>query len=232
MKKIIGLTIAAITAFSTAAAAAGFSDSSGHWAESYINVLAERGIVNGITDTEFEPEGTVTRAQYLKMMMEAVGIQPVEFRYGECLDAKAGDWYAPYLQAALDAGLIPESMIAGCNVKVEYEVDESGKATSSKVTYSGAFNGDLPITREEMAVLTQYLYQYSKTVLTDDRTEYENTAAEEFTDSADISDWAKVSVSQAVENGFITGMDDGTFLPRTTATRAQAAAIIYRVING
>ncbi len=231
MKKITGLTLAAIASFSLTAGAAGFSDSSGHWAETYINALSESGVVNGVTDTKFEPEGIVTRAQYLKMIMEAVGVPAAEYRYGECLDASAGDWYAPYLQAALDAGLIPESMITGMDIKVEYEVDENGSAVSSKVIYSGAFNGNLPITREEMAVLTQYFYQYSKTVLTDERVEFDNKSADSFSDSADISDWAKISVSQAVENGFIKGMDDGTFMPKATATRAQAAAIIYRVIN-
>lgn len=231
MKKIIGLTCAAMMAFSVSAGAVNFSDIKGHWAEGSINALAERGVVDGLTDTEFDPEGTVTRAQYLKMIMEATGVSKAEYRYGECLDAHSDSWYADYLQGALDAGLIPEAMITGYKAEVQYEVDENGNATSSKVVYSGAFNGDLPITREEMAVLTQYCYQYTRTVLTDKRDSSNNEGGDMFSDSDSISSWAKVSVNQAVNNRFIDGMDDGTFRPKENATRAQAATIILRVMN-
>ena len=231
MKRIFALTLISASLLSVTAAAAEFSDIRGHWAEASINSLAERNIVNGVTDTEFMPDGVVTRAQYLKMIMEATGIKTVEYRYEECLDATASDWYAPYLQAALDAGLVPSNMITGYSADVTYEVDDTGKATSSKVIYHGAFNGNLPITREEMAVLTQYCYQYTRTVLTDDRQEVDVNIANSFSDGDDISDWAKASVSQAVNNRFIEGMDDGTFKPKETATRAQAATIILRVLN-
>ncbi len=231
MKKTLILSLAAAALFQATAFAAQFTDIHGHWAEVSINALAERGIVNGITETEFQPEGNVTRAQYLKMIMEATGIEPGTVREGECLDADGRDWYAPYLQASLDIGIIPENMITGYRADVEYEVDDNGTATSSKVVYRGAFNGDLPITREEMAVLTQFCYQYTRTVVTDSRKEVDLAIAEGFTDSDSISDWAKASVSQAVSNRFIEGMDDGSFKPKENATRAQAAMIVHRVLN-
>ena len=231
MKKVFIAALAAAMSVSAGVSAAAFTDVQGHWAEESINALSAAGVINGVTPTEFQPDGNVTRAQYLKMIMEATGIETAEYRYGECLDAKAGDWYAPYLQGALDAGVIPEYMVAGYKAEVNYEVDENGEATSSEVIYSGAFNGELPIDREEMAVLTQYCYQYSRTVLTDDRNEIDNEGASSFTDADSISDWAKVSVNQAVEHGFMNGMDDGSFKPKDTATRAQAAAVILRVMN-
>lgn len=209
--------------------AAGFTDISGHWAEATINTLADKGIVNGITNTEFVPEGEVTRAQYLKMIMEAVGVAPAEYRAGECLEVSGNDWYAGYLQKALDIGLIPDEMIAGCKKSVEYEVDENGTAMSSKIVYSGAFNGDLAINREEMAVLTQGFYQYTRTILTN--TAVDTTKIKDFADQSDISEWAKVSIKQAVANGFIDGMDNNMFKPKDSATRAQASTIILRVIS-
>lgn len=228
MKRIIKCLLAAAMLCANSVYAANFADVQGHWAESMINELTDKGIVDGYTDAEFAPDGTVTRAEYLKMIMNATGVQPTEFRDGECLEARSSDWYAPYLQKALDIGLIPQSMIAGYKASVEYNVDENGKAESSKVVYSGAFNGSLPINREEMAVLTQYFYQYSKTILT-----YKENTEEikiKFTDEENISDWAKISVNNAVAEGFIDGMDDNTFEPGEYATRAQASAIIYRVL--
>ena len=228
VKKLITVLIAsAITAAS--AYAAGFADISGHWAEGTINTLAGLGVVNGVTDTAFVPDGTVTRAQYLKMVMEATGLRTTEFRNGECLEARATDWYAPYLQKALDSGIIPHAMIAGFKENVEYTVNDEGKATSSRVVYSGAFNGDLPVTREEMAVLTAFCYQYTRTVKTNVQTSLADVA--EFSDQDSISSWAEQSVKLAVANGFIEGMEDGSFCPADNATRAQAATIVLRVIN-
>ena len=48
---------------------------------------------------------------------------------------------------------------------------------------------------------------------------------------ADIGDWAKASVKLAVANGFIEGMENNCFNPKSAATRAQAATIILRVSN-
>ena len=222
-------TLAAAMLISSSAMAVNFEDTKGHWAESAINTLADRGVVNGITDTTYEPDGSVTRAQYLKMIMEATGVGTAPCRAGECLEAKLTDWYAPYLQKALDIGLIPHAMIAGFKETVDYTVDENGSATSSRVIYSGAFNGELPISREEMAVLTQYFYQYSRTVLTNKETDMKD--AKKFLDEENISDWAAASVSLATANGFIDGMDDNTFRPADSATRAQAATIILRVMD-
>ncbi|MGN0163378.1 MAG: S-layer homology domain-containing protein [Candidatus Ornithomonoglobus sp.] len=229
MKKIITTVLTAAMLTASTVFAADFSDTKGHWAEEAISALAEKGIVDGITDTEFNPDGEVTRAQYLKMIMEATGMETAPYRAGECLEATEKDWYAPYLQRALDCGLIPEAMIAGFKQNVEYEVDENGKATTSKVVYSGAFNGGLPISREEMAALTQYFYQYTRTVKTNVKNDISET--EDFNDQLSISEWAENSVRLAVANGFIEGMDNNIFSPKSSTTRAQAATVILRVIN-
>ncbi|MGN1116349.1 MAG: S-layer homology domain-containing protein [Candidatus Ornithomonoglobus sp.] len=229
MKKTVITALTAAMLMTSTALAADFSDTKGHWAEEAISTLAEKGIVDGITDTEFNPDGEVTRAQYLKMIMEATGMETAPYRAGECLEAAANDWYAPYLQKALDCGLIPEAMIAGFKQNVEYEVDENGKATSSKAVYSGAFNGGLPISREEMAALTQYFYQYTRTVKTTEKNDI--SEIKDFNDQLSISEWAENSVKLAVANGFIEGMDNNIFSPKSSTTRAQAATVILRVIN-
>lgn len=220
------LVIAAISA--NAVYAADFTDISGHWAEATINTLADKGVINGITATSFKPEGTVTRAEFLKMAMEASGIKAVAFRVGECLDATAKDWFGGYLQSALDKGLIPSEMISNYSVEVVSKTDESGNVIS-KAIYSGVFLGNLPITREEMASLAQITYQYSLNANT--MKNMEKAVELEFTDNDSISEWAIPNVRLACAQGFIMGMDDGTFSPKSTATRAQAAVIISRIMD-
>ena len=80
-----------------------------------------------------------------------------------------------------------------------------------------------------MAVLTQYMYQYTRTILTNIK--HGDEKATTFDDNDTISDWAISSVNQSVLNGFMDGMDDNNFNPKNTATRAQAATVILRVIN-
>ena len=227
MKKISGIILSFVLMLNISAAAAEFKDTKGHWAEQTINFLADRDVINGIEPGVFAPDKEVTRAQYLKMIMEVTGMSTAPYRGGECLELNGSEWYAPYLQSALDKGLVPSSMITGFKQNVEYKVDENGTATESKVVYSGAFNGDLVITREEMAVLTQYIYQYTRTILTNKPVDSQDTNS--FTDEDKISSWAITSVKLAAANGFIEGMEDGSFKPQNGATRAQAATIILRV---
>lgn len=230
VKKIIAaITAIIMSASAVAMAQAPFSDISGHWAEGYITKLANKGVVDGVTDTTFVPDGKVTRAQYLKMIMETLDIKTKPAREGECLDVAVGEWYAPYVQAALDSGLIPSSMVEDYSERVEYKVDENGTATETKVIYSGRFNPNTAINRQEIAVLTQYIYQVTRTILTNE--EVDISSVKGFADGYLIGDWAMVSVTHAVANGFMDGMDDNMFRPLDFATRAQAATVISRVID-
>ena len=227
-EKIIAAALSAVMMTASAAAlpalaAPKFTDISGHWAEATIIDLADKGVVHGVTSTEFNPDGTVTRAEFLKMAMEVMGIGTVPFRRGECLETQRTDWFAPYLQSALDKGLIPENMIAGYSLDVHRVEDVTIKAV-----YSGAFNGYIPITREEMAVIAQYMYQYTRNANT--MRHMAEGAELKFSDSDDISGWAHEAVKLAYAQGFIDGMGDGTFAPKATATRAQAATIISQMI--
>ena len=52
-----------------------------------------------------------------------------------------------------------------------------------------------------------------------------------FTDESEISDYAKEAVSYLASAGIINGMGDGTFAPAGTVTRAQAAKVVYGLLN-
>ncbi len=85
----------------------------------------------------------------------------------------------------------------------------------------GTFRPYDNITREDMAVM---IYRYLG----------EGSTASDlsvFSDSAYISDYAKKAVSYLYENNIISGMGDGTFSPKSNATRAQAAQMIYNFIK-
>ncbi|MBP1989155.1 S-layer homology domain-containing protein [Paenibacillus eucommiae] len=59
----------------------------------------------------------------------------------------------------------------------------------------------------------------------------EANAATAFADHADIPAWAEAAVSATVEKGIVQGVGDNKFAPNQTATRAQAAVILLRVLE-
>jgi hypothetical protein len=104
-----------------------FSDIQYHWARSAIENLAQRNIVTGYSDGTFRPNDTVTREQYVTMLVQTKG-------YALGGDSVFGDlsstsWSAPYIGAAIKNGIVIPS------------------------EYAGSFRPQKAITREEMAVL-------------------------------------------------------------------------------
>lgn len=58
-----------------------------------------------------------------------------------------------------------------------------------------------------------------------------NTNIDKFSDYEAISDWAADYVRKAYNLGLVKGDENGYFNPRANATRAEAAAMIYRLIS-
>ena len=79
-----------------------------------------------------------------------------------------------------------------------------------------------PVTREQMAAI---LYRYAK-YTGEDVTAVDATKFHAFTDSDQVSDYAKAPMIWATDKGLINGMGDGTLAPRETSTRAQVAQLI------
>ena len=81
-----------------AAPAAGFSDvPKSHWAYIYITRAEIAGVISGMGDGSFDPDGAVTQAQFISIAVRACGIEPAA--------ADGGKWYDGYISAARDAGL-------------------------------------------------------------------------------------------------------------------------------
>lgn len=83
-----------------------------------------------------------------------------------------------------------------------------------------AFGPNDDINREQMAVM---IVKAAK---------LEKTAGESvFKDTASISLWARESIATAYTNKLISGYPDKTFRPKTKTTRAEAAAVIVKILN-
>lgn len=82
-----------------------FSDIAGHWAERDILSLAEKGIVKGRTEDLFDPDGTMTRAEFAALIRRALGLNASTYK-GNVDDIQSNAWYANEVQAILDSGIM------------------------------------------------------------------------------------------------------------------------------
>ena len=89
--------------------------------------------------------------------------------------------------------------------------------------YGDTFGVGDSITREQFALM---LYRYAQYKGYD--TTQGGMAVREFSDYAEISDYAKTALTWAVNTGIINGMGDGTLSPQGQATRAEAATMLMQ----
>lgn len=84
-----------------------FSDVSiNHWCYNDIQLLSSVGIVNGYENSAFCPDNTVTRAEFVKMIVLALEINDSDLAEAPFDDVSDKSWFSPYVDSAFSAGII------------------------------------------------------------------------------------------------------------------------------
>lgn len=83
-----------------------FADIENHWAKEYIEELYQKGVVNGTGDGEFSPEDTVTREEFLTMLLRALEYELAETGERNFLDVQPEAWYYTYVITAWKEGIV------------------------------------------------------------------------------------------------------------------------------
>lgn len=104
-----------------------YPDVTTHWAKAYVESMGAKRIVKGYPDGSFLPEKAVTRAEFAKLVVAAMGWESAAYE-GSFTDVAASDWHAGWIAAAAAEGVV------------------NGYA-------DGTFKPDAPITRLEMAAM-------------------------------------------------------------------------------
>jgi hypothetical protein len=113
-----------------------------HWARSYIDTLAARKIIGGTGGENFEPDRTVTREEFVKMLVSAFGytLKPGAAAFA---DVSEDAWYADYVATAHKEGLI--NGVDGANFGVGQNITREDMAvliarvlTVRNVDFTGA----------------------------------------------------------------------------------------------
>lgn len=105
-------TLAVAYGFTGAGGKDQFTDTKGHWAEGYIEALAEAKIITGYPDGSFKPEAPVTRAEMVVMLTRLLKIGTEEEHYTIEFIPTFGDVTADYwafyqIELAAKLGLLP-----------------------------------------------------------------------------------------------------------------------------
>jgi hypothetical protein len=152
----------------------------------------------------FTPDREITRAEFAAIVVRGLGLKP-ESGTTSFSDVKASDWYSGAVRTASEYGLI------------------NGYA-------DGTFRPNDLITREQaIAIIAKAM---KLTGLKDKLGAQSSEAAlRPFADAAEVAAWAKDGAADAVSAGIIAGRSANQLAPKGFVTRAEAAALIQRLLE-
>lgn len=180
-----------------------FSDlENAKWAVSYIEYMAENNIMNGDGNDKFRPTDTITRAEFIKVLISALKLENAEIKSSiDFADVPSDAWYANYVKIGSSLGI-------------------------TNGTSPTTFSPTEQVSRQDAAVMIMNAVKAAELNL------YTEKKGIEFSDSESISDYAKEAVSELVSAGVISGYEDGTFLPKNSLLRCETAKLIYSMLSG
>ena len=214
MKKLVSLLLALCLVFALGASAFaanfpanGFSDvPRGEWYAKAVDFVKASGLMNGVGNNRFNPNGTVTRAMVVTVLYRLAEKPSVKGQSNPFRDVpnSADCWYRDAAIWAVKNGV----------------TNGDGSAN--------VFSPNKAITREQMAtMIVRFLLSRDESSAQKIGLLNEKTAAmllkSEFSDSSSISSWAVVSVLSCKIAGIMNGDSAGTFRPQATLTRAECA---------
>ena len=167
----------------------------------HVNYLLSRGIMNGTSDTTFEPSSDLTRAMVVTLLHRAEGLPTasVSLTFSDVAD---GQWYTDAVKWAAEIDLV-------------------------KGYPDGTFQPSKSVTRQEVVLI---LFNYAtKLHGLNGSDNYKTTHFH--ADHADIGSWASSAMCWALGNSVIDVHSGNRLAPTTTATRIEVAKMITMVLR-
>ena len=171
------------------------------WYYQFVDYVTSKGYFNGTSETTFAPAENMTRAMFVTVLFRFDGAKG-DRSQSAFTDVAPGEWYTDAINWAAANRI----------------VDGVG---------DGKFAPNDPITRAQMCTMIErYLALYKKAWKV---TLPETGSVSVMVDENAIPAYALAAVKQCQRHGLVNGFEDGTFRPNDLSTRAQVAAVIYRM---
>ncbi|MEW6447183.1 MAG: S-layer homology domain-containing protein [Bacillota bacterium] len=181
-----------------------FKDISGHWAARALEELAGKAVVGGYPDGSFKPDNKITRAEAVGILARVMKLAPGSEKELSFFKDKRNipAWAQGAVAAAVKEGLVEGYPLPDGTV---------------------VFNPNATVSRAELAVLISRILVKKTGEVT--------PAVITFRDAHKIPAWAGDAVGMAYAKGIIAGYPDNTFRPQKYVTRAEAGAMILRLLK-
>jgi peptide/nickel transport system substrate-binding protein len=196
---LLAPSVAPLTAATT------LSDITGHWAENDILTLVDQGIVAGYPDGTFQPDKTVSRAEFIKILAAVLQLPPAAPAGASPFsDVAMTDWFFEPVMEGLQNNLIggfPD----------------------------GTFKPNDPITREQVSkilVRAKGIDETSTVLMSQ-----QQDIISKVPDWSQVSEWAKLFVINAIAANLMKGDPSGNFRALASLTRAETAVIGVRMMG-
>ena len=174
---------------------------SSNWFYGAVVSVYENKIMKGITETEFSPNGNVTRAELVMILFRLAEVPTPSGYNVDFSDVEEGAWYYDALMWASTV----TGIIRGYS--------------------DGTFRPNAPVTRAEMAAMLNRYFDLVGMKFA------EKPARDSFTDADSIPSWAAEDIEAMRLSGIFAGDENGRCTPDNSATRAEAATMIMRFMD-
>lgn len=179
-----------------------FKDVAGsHWAKRAVEVLASRGVIQGVSEQHFMPDQNVTRADFALLLVRALELTGTSD--SGFADVSQSDYYYEGLLTAKKLGIV------------------GGQA-------DGLYYPKEPISRQDMFVMAARALRAAG-VWESGITASLETAA--FKDQSRISGYAANDIAALLAAGMIKGDSRQQLNPAAQTTRSEAAMLIFRMLG-
>lgn len=178
-----------------------FTDMQKHWAKSSVELAAAKGLIDGVGGAKYDPDQTVTRAEFAAMLVRLLGQGAPSGSTSPYVDVKPGAWYFDEIAKAKELGLL------------DFVPNES-------------FKPDQALTREEMASMLAGVVEHEKLPMT-----REWVSLDGYKDLGNVDAARLEDVRLMVKLQILTGTDPHLLSPKAETTRAQTAVVLIRMLQ-
>lgn len=179
-----------------------FGDVAGHENQAAVEALASRGIINGRGDGSFDPNATMTRAEFSAIVVRALGLVPKAGT--DYSDVTSEKWYAAYVGTASRYGII------------------QGRG-------DGSFDPESKITRQEASLMVMRAAGLCGMDTVLGETEIRNILAP-FADYLKIAPWAQAGMAFCYGEELFDPSDLNTE-PERSILRCEIAQVLYNLLG-
>ncbi|MFK7695169.1 X2-like carbohydrate binding domain-containing protein [Paenibacillus sp. HJGM_3] len=187
--------------YTVAENAASFTDVLKHWSQSFVELAAAKGLVDGVGGGLYNPDRAVTRAEFTAMLVRALGRGTSTGSTVPYDDVKQNAWYFGEVAKAKELGLL--NFVKG---------------------YS--FMPDQPLTREDMASMLAAVITLENLAITQ-----QPVSLDGYKDIGSVDASYLEDVRLMVKLQIMTGTAEDTFSPKGETTRAQAVVVFVRTLK-